>query len=138
MKKAKKRFFFYLKYLLFSKIRGYPPPPPNRKSFCAKALGRIGEYPQILLRKIQLKNRYFRFENSIFCHFFMHCQPFLVYYMAFLVHFQPQGLSIYYVIQDGEGRGAPDLLQYYIGVVSPIYYHITQGGVLNFITILQF
>ena len=31
-KRAKNRVFFYLKYLLFSGIRGYPPPPKRKKS----------------------------------------------------------------------------------------------------------
>ena len=50
--------------------------------------------------------------------------------------FSHKGLSIYYVIQDrgegssrfitilhGERGGLPNLLQYYIGVASPIYYN---------------
>ena len=36
-----------------------------------------------------------------------------------------KGLSIYCVIHDEGGGGLPDLLQYYIGGVLPIYYNIT-------------
>ena len=35
-----------------------------------------------------------------------------------------KGLSIYYVIRVGGGRGLPDLLQYYIAGFSKVYYNL--------------
>ena len=46
-------------------------PPLSAKLFWAQwfSVKGGGGYPPILLRKIPLKSRYFRFENSIFCPF---------------------------------------------------------------------
>ena len=56
MKKGKKRVSD-LKYLLFSGIGGYPPPPLNGQSSCPKTLSGILTKPSfIILTKIQLHN----------------------------------------------------------------------------------
>ena len=43
--KRQKMEFSDLKYLLFSGIGGYPPPPLNGKSSCPKTLSGKGGYP---------------------------------------------------------------------------------------------
>ena len=43
--KRQKIEFSNLKYLLFSGIGGYPPPPLNGKSSCPKTLSGKGGYP---------------------------------------------------------------------------------------------
>ena len=43
--KSQKMEFSDLKYLLFSGIGGYPPPPLNGKSSCPKTLSGKGGYP---------------------------------------------------------------------------------------------
>ena len=38
----------------------------------------------------------------------------------------------------GRGGGLTDLLQYYIGGVSPIYYNITEGSLESFLQYYSF
>ena len=79
--KRQKKEFLDLKNLLFSGIFlsgiGVYPPFPLKvfgQDDCPLRGG--GGYPPIPLRKIPLKSRYFRFENSIFCLFSCIFSPF--------------------------------------------------------------